>query len=262
MPRLTAAGFHVMAPALPGYGFSDRSAMPGMNGTRIADLFTTLMSELGYERFLAHGSDWGSLVVDRMRRQHPERLLGVHISNVHSNYPPPQDPTPEEQAFLGQAQGWNFTEGAYAMVQGTKPQTLGYGLNDSPAGLASWIVEKFRSWSDGDLEQAYGFDGLCANLTLYWATETIASSMQLYAEVFADAGMRTPPERGTVPVGVIVFPKDILPAPRAWGERWFNVVHWTEASRGGHFGAWEAPELLVQDLRTFADRVAGGTTQS
>lgn len=199
IPRLTAAGFHVMAPALPGYGFSDRSAMPDMNGTRIADLFTTLMSELGYERFLAHGSDWGSLVVDRMRRQHPERLLVVHISNVHSNYPPPQDPTPEEQALLGQAQGWNFTEGAYAMVQGTKPQTLGYGLNDSPAGLASWIVEKFRSWSDGDLEQAYGFDGLCANLTLYWATETIASSMRLYAEVFAEAGCERRPSAALCP---------------------------------------------------------------
>ncbi|MGY5777980.1 epoxide hydrolase family protein [Rhizobium sp. LEGMi135b] len=260
IPRLTAAGFHVVAPALPGYGFSDRPTKSGMNGTRIAGLFAALMKELGYERFLAHGSDWGSLVVDRMRRQHPERLFGVHFSNVHSNYPPPQDPSPKEQAFLSQAQGWNFTEGAYAMIQGTKPQTLGYGLNDSPAGLASWIVEKFRSWSDGDLEQAYGFDGLCANLTLYWATETIASSMRLYAEVFADPEMRTLPERGTVPVGVIVFPKDILPAPRVWGERWLNVVHWTEASRGGHFGAWEAPELLVQDLRAFADRVAGGNT--
>lgn len=259
IPQLTAAGFHVVAPALPGYGFSDRPTEPGMNGTRIAALFAALMGKLGYERFLAHGSDWGSLVVDRMRRQHPDRLLGVHISNVHSNYPPPQDPRPEEQAFLGNAQGWQFAEGAYALIQGTKPQTLSYGLNDSPAGLAAWVVEKFRAWSDGDIEQTYGLDGLCANLTLYWATETIGSSVRLYAEVFSDPGMRVPPERGTVPVGVIVFPKDILPAPRAWGERWFNVVHWTEAPRGGHFGAWEEPELFVQDLRAFADRVAGGT---
>ncbi|UWU26052.1 epoxide hydrolase (plasmid) [Rhizobium sp. CB3060] len=259
IPRLTAAGFHVVAPALPGYGFSDRPTKPGMNGTKIADLFAALMSELGYERFLAHGSDWGGLVVDRIRRRHPSRLLGVHLSNVHSQYPPPQDPTPDEELFLGKAQWWNFTEGAYAMIQGTKPQTLGYGLNDSPAGLAAWIVEKFQSWSDGDIEQAYGLDGLCANLTLYWATETITSSARLYAEVFADPEMRTPTERGSVPVGVIVFPKDILPAPRAWGERWFNVVHWTEASHGGHFGAWEVPDLLAQDLRSFAARAVGST---
>lgn len=259
IPLLTKAGFHVVAPALPGYGFSDRPTQLGMNGPRIADLFTALMSELGYERFLAHGSDWGGLVVDRIRSRHPERLIGAHLSNVHSNYPHPESPTPDEQAFLGQAQFWNFAEGAYAMIQGTKPQTLSYGLNDSPAGLASWIVEKFRTWSDGDLEKAYGLDGLCANLTLYWATETIASSTRLYAEVFADPEMRVPPKHNTVPVGVIVFPADILPAPRAWGERWFNIVHWTKASRGGHFGAWEAPELLVQDLRTFADLVVGNT---
>lgn len=259
IPRLTAAGFHVVAPAMPGYGFSDRPTKPGMNGSRIADLFSGLMSELGYGRFLAHGSDWGALVAGRIRHRHPNRLLGVHLSNVHANYPHPQDPTPEEQVFLSQAQRWNFAEGAYAMIQGTKPQSLGYGLNDSPAGLAAWIVEKFRSWSDGNLDQAYGLDGLCANLTLYWATQTITSSMRLYAEVFADPEMRNAPERGTVPVGVIVFPKDILPAPRAWGERWFNIVHWTEASRGGHFGAWEAPELLAQDLRSFADCVANST---
>jgi pimeloyl-ACP methyl ester carboxylesterase len=258
IPHLTAAGFHVVAPALPGYGFSDRPTESGMNGTRIAALFTALMTELGYEQFLAHGSDWGSLVVDRMRRHHADRLLGVHLSNVHANYPRPQDPSPEEQAFLGRAQGWQFTEGAYALLQGTKPQTLSYGLNDSPAGLAAWIIEKFSSWSDGDVEQVYSFDGLCANLTLYWVTETIGSSARLYSETFCDPETHTPPERGTVPVGVTVFPKDILPAPRVWGERWFNIVHWTEAPCGGHFGAWEEPELFVQDLRAFADCVAVG----
>ncbi|MCP3392367.1 epoxide hydrolase [Bradyrhizobium sp. CCGB12] len=259
IPRLTAAGFHVVAPALPGYGFSDRPTKPGMNGTRISALFVTLMSDLGYKRFVAHGSDWGSLVVDRIRRHHPGRLLGMHLSNVFWNYPHPKYPTPEEQAYFGKAQGWQFAEGAYALIQGTKPQTLSYGLHDSPAGLAAWIIEKYRSWSDGDVEQRYGLDALCANLTLYWATGTIGSSMRLYAESFSDPEGRIPPERGTVPVGVTVFPKDILPAPRSWGERWFNIVHWSEAASGGHFGAWDEPEQFVHDIRTFADRVLGGT---
>ncbi len=258
IPRLAAAGFHVVAPALPGYGYSDRPTAPGMNGTRVAELFTALMGELGYERFVAHGSDWGSFVVDRMRCDHPARLLGVHFSNVHSTYPRPQDPAPEERAFLDRAQEWESTDGAYAALQATKPQSLSYGLNDSPAGLAGWIVEKFQSWTDGDIEQVYGLDGLCANLTLYWATETIGSSARLYAEAFRDPAMRAPPARGSVPVGVTVFPKDILPAPRAWGERWFNVVYWNEAPRGGHFSAWEQPELFVRELRAFADRLTHG----
>ena len=255
IPRLTALGFHVVAPAMPGYGFSDRPTAPGMNGTRIAELFARLMTDLGYERFIAHGSDWGTYVVDRIRCHHPGRLLGMHVSNVHGHYPAPADPSPEEAAFLGQFQGWQFVEGAYAHMQGTRPQTLSYGLNDSPAGLAGWIIEKFRGWSDGDIEQTYGLDGLCANLTLYWATETIGSSSRLYAEAFADPELHVPPERGSVPVGVILFPKDIMPAPRAWGERWFNIVQWTDAPRGGHFGAWEDPETFAQDLRSFADRL-------
>lgn len=257
IPRLSASGFDVVAPALPGYGFSDRPTAPGMNSTRIAELFAGLMSELGYDRFLAHGSDMGAGVVEQMWRRYADRLLGVHYSNVYWGYPKPDDPSPEEQAYLESVQGWQFAEGAYEMLQGSKPQTLSYGLNDSPAGLAAWIVEKFRSWSDGDPEQVFGLDGLCANLTLYWITETIGSSVRLYAEAFADTEAQAPPEKGEVPVGVIVFPKDILPAPRARGERWLNLVHWTEAPRGGHFPAWETPDLLAEDIRAFASRIAG-----
>lgn len=255
IPRLTAAGFDVVAPALPGYGFSDRPAESGMNLTRIAGLFAKLMGELGYDRFLAHGSDMGAGVVEAMRRDHAGRLIGVHFSNVYWRYPKPNDPSPEEQAYLGEIKRWTAAEGAYAMLQGTKPQTLAYALNDSPAGLGGWIVEKFAAWSDGDVEQVYGLDGLCANLTLYWATGTIGSSCRLYAETFADPVTQVPPERGSVPTGVIVFPRDILPAPRAWGERWLNLVHWTVAPRGGHFPAWETPDLLAADLRAFADKV-------
>ncbi|WP_439892966.1 epoxide hydrolase family protein (plasmid) [Ralstonia sp. 25C] len=258
IPHLTAAGFNVIAPTLPGYGLSDHPGEPGMNGTRIAKLFAELMGTLGYDRFVAHGSDWGALVVDRLRRHHADRLFGVHFSNVHWGYPRPDDLAVDEQAYLSRAQGWQFAEGAYYLIQGTKPQTLSYGLNDSPAGLAAWIIEKFQSWSGGDIEQVYGFDDLCANLTLYWATETIGSSIQLYAETFSDPESHRPPERGTVPVGVLVFPNDILPAPRAWGERWFDIVHWTEATSGGHFGAWEEPELFARDLGAFAHRVTDG----
>lgn len=252
IPRLTAAGFHVVAPALPGYGFSDRPAAPGMTSTRIGDQFAGLMVELGYGRFIAHGSDMGAGVVEAMRRRHADRLLGVHFSNVYWGYPKPDDASPEEQAYLGRVQEWTFAEGAYAMLQGTKPQTMSYALNDSPAGLAAWVLEKFAAWSDGDPVNVFGLDGLCANLTLYWATETIGSSVRLYAEASDDEEARKPSEKGNVPVGVIVFPKDILPAPRAWGERWLNLVHWTEAPRGGHFPAWETPDLLADDLRTFA----------
>ncbi|MBA2458954.1 MAG: hypothetical protein H0V43_08395 [Gemmatimonadales bacterium] len=141
----------------------------------------------------------------------------MHFSNVYWGYPKPDDPSPEEQDYLDRVQQWQFAEGAYAMLQGTKPQTLSYGLNDSPAGLAAWIIEKFSSWSDGDIEEVYGLDGLCANLALYWITGTIGSSVRLYAEAFADPEAQAPAQKGEVPVGVIVFRKDILPAPRAWG---------------------------------------------
>lgn len=255
IPRLTAAGFDVIAPAMPGYGFSDKPEAPGMNGTRIASLYATLMHNLGYNRFIAHGSDLGSHIVDMMRRNHPERLLGIHMSNVRSDYPRPDDASPEEQAFLEQAQRWMFEEGAYAMIQRTRPQSLAYGLNDSPAGLAGWIIEKFQAWSDGDIEQVYGLDAICANLTLYWITETACSSVRLYSEVARDHEMQTSPERGNVPAGVIMFPADNLPAPRVWGERWLNIIHWTEAPHGGHFAAWEAPDIFVNDICEFARKV-------
>lgn len=234
IPRLAAAGFHVVAPALPGYGLSDRPDAPGMNTTRISALFAGLMTELGYDRFLVHGSDMGAGVAELMRRRIPERLIGVHFSNVYFGYPPPDDPSPEEKAYLDAVQGWQASEGAYAMIQGTKPQTLSYGLNDSPAGLAGWIVEKFQSWSDGDAEAVFGLDGLCANLTLYWATETIGSSVRLYAESFADGEARKPPERSEVPVGVIVFPKDISAPGASGGSVWSTGPRRRAAAISGH----------------------------
>lgn len=258
IPLLTAAGFHVIAPAHPGYGFSDRPDRRGLNARSIAGLYMKLLDTLGYERVLAHGSDIGAGILEQIRRRYPERLIGAHFTNVHWGYPRPEEPSPEEREYFAGIERWNMREGAYAMLQRTKPQTLAYGLNDSPAGLAGWILEKFHGWTEGDAEAVIGLDRLCANLTLYWVTETIGSSVRLYAETASDTEAGAPPlDKGPVPVGVIVFPADLLPAPRIWGERWLRLVHFTRAPSGGHFPALEVPHVLVADLEAFARLLTG-----
>ncbi|WP_257459368.1 epoxide hydrolase family protein [Archangium lipolyticum] len=246
--------FDVVIPSLPGYGFSDRPRVPGMNITRIAGLWAKLMAGLGYDRFLAHGSDMGAGVVERLRANHAGHLLGVHMVNVNWFYPPPDGLSSEEKDYLQRARQWQMREGAYSMLHGSKPQTIAVGLNDSPAGLAAWIGEKFRGWSDGGgrLDGAVSLDALCTVLTIYWVTGTIGSSQRLYREAFSDAGVMSPPPKQGVPVGVAIFPKDILPAPRAWGEHWLDIQRWTELPRGGHFPGFETPELLAEDIRGFA----------
>lgn len=241
--------FDVVIPSLPGYGFSDAPAAPGLNITRIAALWSDLMKGLGYARFLAHGSDMGAGVVERLRANHGDRVHGIHMVNVNWFYPRPQDITPAEETYLSAAQHWRMQEGAYAMLQASKPRTITAALQDSPTGLAAWIVEKLDSWSDDD---GIPLDTICALLTIYWATGTIGSSMYLYHEAFADAGVMSPPPRDGVSVAVAIFPKDILPAPRAWGERWYEVTRWTDMPRGGHFPGFECPDLLADDLRGFA----------
>lgn len=256
VPLLTAqengVSFDVVIPSLPGYGFSDRPTVPGMNITRIAELWAGLMSALGYERFLAHGSDMGAGVVERLRANQPGRIIGIHMVNVFSGYPAPDDVSAEERAFLERAPQWRMLEGAYAMLHATKPHTIAPGLNDSPAGLAAWIGEKFQNWTD----KVVSLDALCAVLTIYWATHTIASSQRLYREAFADIGAMSPPPKAGAPVGVAIFPHDILPAPRPWGERWFDLTQWTEMPRGGHFPGFEEPELLAGDIRSLMSRIA------
>lgn len=255
IPLLTSevAGrsFDVVIPSLPGYGFSDQSGAPGMTITRIADLWAGLMSRLGHDRFMAHGSDMGAGVVERLRANHGDRLLGVHMVNVNWFYPPPADLDREEQVYLEQAGQWQALEGAYAAIHATKPQTIAVGLNDSPAGLAAWIGEKFSCWT----ETSISMDALCTVLTIYWVTGTIGSSQRLYREAFSDAGVMCAPPRVGAPVAVAVFPHDILPAPRSWGERWFDVAQWTVMPRGGHFPGFEAPGLLADDLRSFAAKL-------
>lgn len=248
--------FDVIVPSLPGYGFSDRPTQRGMSTSRIADLWARLMTkELGYQRFAAQGGDWGSGVTEQLAVAHPDVLLGFHLNSIpyHHLFARVDNVSESEKTYLEAVGHWQFEEGAYAMIQGSKPQTLAYGLHDSPVGLAAWMVEKFRSWSEcaGDVEKRFTKDELLTTITLYWVTETINSANRLYYEATHDVKPPNPTGRSDVQAGIAMFPKDILPAPREWAERWFNVQHWTEMPRGGHFAALEEPELLVEDIRTF-----------
>lgn len=254
-----ADSFDVVVPSVPGYGFSDRPTSKGFASERTADLFAKLMSEeLGYGRYAAHGGDIGSDVTEKLADAHADSLLGIHLTDVpywHLFTVTQDELSDAEQEYLQAGQRWQMEEGAYALMQGTKPQTPAYGLNDSPVGLAAWIVEKFRSWSDcgGDVERRFTKDELLTNVMIYWATETINSSFRIYYET-----QHNPPEGGTgrveVPTGVAIFPKDIVPAPRAFAERFFAVESWTQMPQGGHFAAMEEPELLAEDIRMFFRR--------
>ena len=245
--------FEVIVPDLPGFGFSDRPAETGMSIARIADLLFHLMrDELGYRRFAVRGSDIGAGVAVQLALVHPDSVIGIHLSGTNPFIPfVPPDLSPAEEQFVRDAENWRNTEFGYALEQSTKPQTLAFGLTDSPAGLAAWIIEKFRAWSDcgGDLESRFSKDELLANLTVYWATGTIASSVRLYYESAHDREAAW--GRVSVPTAMAMLPKDMFPTPREWATRWSNVQRWTELPRGGHFGEMEEPDLLATDIRAF-----------
>jgi microsomal epoxide hydrolase len=252
-----ADAFDVVCPSMPGYGFSDHPREPGMDAEKIAALWVQLMRGLGYARFGAQGGDWGSMVSGYLGANHPDAVLGVHL-NMVLGFPPEgagafDGVTPEELADLGDLQKFLDEETGYQRIQGTKPQTLGYLLNDSPAGLAAWIVEKFRTWSDcdGDVERRFTKDELLANVMLYWVPEAGPSSIRLYCEMVR-AG-KFPPQkfRVDVPTGCAIFAREIVRPPRVWAERLYNVQRWTRFERGGHFAALEEPALLVEDMRAF-----------
>ncbi len=244
--------FHVVVPSLPGYGFSDKPAAPGYSTRRFAELVAGLMTALGHERFLASGGDIGGGVADWLAHGHADRLLGLHLTDVpysHLLAVDAPDLSKAEREFLAAGRAWGQREGAYAAMQATKPMTAAYGLSDSPLGLAAWIVEKLRAWSDcdGDLERRFTLDDVLSHVTLYWVTNTIGSSFGPYFE------RETPGnERPAVPTAVALFPHDLIPAPRAFADRIFDIRRWTEMPRGGHFGAWEEPELFADDVRAFA----------
>ncbi len=251
-----ADAFDVVVPSLPGYGFSDRPVEKGFTVARVAELFARLMTDaLGYERFGAHGGDWGSSVTERLALDHGGSLVGIHITDIpywHLFSVPSEELSPAELKYLEAGKTWQTTSGGYAMIQSTRPQSLAYGIADSPSGLAGWIVDHFRSWSDcdGDVETRFTKDELLTNIMIYWATGTANSASRYYYEA-AHAKPGDPASRVEVPTGVAIFPKDLVPAPREYADRFFDVRRWTEMPRGGHFAALEEPELLVEDIRAF-----------
>ena len=249
--------FDVVVPSLPGYGFSSRPGRPGTNVFAIAKLWSRLMAGLGYERFGAQGGDWGASVTTCLGKLFPEALVGIHLNFIPGSYQPPigdgEILSDAEKDFVARRAEWLDQEGGYGRIQGTKPQTLAYGLTDSPVGLAAWIVEKFRSWADcdGDVERVFSKDEMLTNIAVYWFTQTIGSSLRLYREGRFAPLRFAPGERVAVPVGVARLPFEIPMPPRRWVERVYDVVRWTELPRGGHFAAFEQPELLVEDIRAF-----------
>jgi pimeloyl-ACP methyl ester carboxylesterase len=263
IPRLTepeqhggraSDAFHVVAPSLPGYGFSEPTRTRGWDPQRIALAFVELMDRLGYARYGAQGGDWGAQVTTRIGTIDPQHCAAIHLNMPIAR--PPDDPvalTPAEEADLKAFRKFRREESAYSLEQGTKPQTLGASLNDSPAGLLAWIIEKFRAWSDcdGDPENCFTRDQLLTNVMLYWVTGTITSSARLYRESRLADSRGEAPQYVSVPTGVARYPKEILRFPRSWVEQHYNVTHWAVMPRGGHFAAMEQPELFADDVRTF-----------
>ena len=249
--------FDVVAPSLPGYGFSDKPRVPGMGVNGMADVFAKLMSEVGYESYAAQGGDWGASISSRMAFSHPQNVKAIHVNMILGGSPylgPGSRPLSDaEKRYLGEIEQWERDEGAYGHIQGTKPQTLAYGLNDSPAGLAAWIVEKWRSWTDcgGDIESVYSKDRILTNVTLYWVTETINASARIYYETRKERWQLAQEESIETPTAVAVFPEELDRPVREWAERTYNVQRWTEFSRGGHFAAMEEPRALAEDIREF-----------
>src|ERR1051325_7780857 len=240
--------FELIIPSLPGYGFSTKPSQPGMSNARIAELFLQLMTHLGHERFVAQGDDWGAGVTTWMAVKAPQRLSAIHLNYIPGSYAPPIGAplTAEEEQFLEDKARWGEEHGAYGHVQRTRPLTLAYGLNDSPAALAAWILEKFREWADP--ASKLSIDHLLTNITIYWATETIHSSVCLYRES-ATTPLRN--VRMQMPTAVAHFPLDAPFPPRSYSERGYDLRSCTEQPAGGHFAALEQPELLAKDIREF-----------
>ncbi|WP_396642952.1 epoxide hydrolase family protein [Microbacterium sp.] len=253
---LLADRFDIVVPSIPGFGFSERPTEPGSGAARVADLLAATMSELGFERFVVHGGDVGSTIAETIAHRHADRVIGVHLGDVpfwHRYTLDPASLDDDETAWAASMTEWSQTEGAYALLQRTKPQTIAYALTDSPIGLAAWYLEKFRAWSDngGDVFRVFTPDELLDDITLYWVTSTAGSAARYYR----DSALYPPGTTGSAPVpaGFAIFPRDIHPAPRVYAERYFDVRRWTQMPRGGHFGPWEQPELFARELRGFVD---------
>jgi pimeloyl-ACP methyl ester carboxylesterase len=251
--------FHLVIPSIPGFGFSDKPTQTGWDSVRIAKAWAQLMERLGYRNYLAQGGDWGGGITTQLGKLRPAGLLGVHLNFPEYLFAPPLEgqPTPEENAALAQINEF-FTHGSgYHREQSTRPQTIGYALSDSPAGQASWIYEKFGEWTDSghDPEALLGADALLDDISLYWLTGTAASSARLYWECFSATA--DPLTKLDLPVGVSVFPKEIVRTPRIWAERAYSdLVYFNDRiPAGGHFAAFEQPQLFTEEIRRFARKL-------
>lgn len=242
--------FHLVLPSLPGYGWSQKPSQPGMGVPRIATMWNDLMLRLGYDDYVAQGGDWGSAVTTYIGIQNLGACRAIH-TNMPVAGPSPEalaSPTPAEQAALESLTHYDRWDSGYSKQQSTRPQTLGYGLVDSPAGLAGWIIEKFWSWTDreADLEDFYSRDELLDNVSVYWFTRTAASSARLYWESFGDFGKATV----DIPAACSIFPNEIIRSSRRWAaQRYSDIRYWNELPTGGHFAAFEQPELFVAEMR-------------
>jgi pimeloyl-ACP methyl ester carboxylesterase len=264
IPRLTdparfggdpGDAFTVVAPSLPGYTFSFRPHQPRLGAPEIADVFASLMTDvLGYRRFAAQGGDWGAFITSVLGAKYPDRLPGIHINLLAvPREASTGERTEEARAYDAELARWLREESGYQWIQGTKPQTLAFGLTDSPVGLAAWIVEKFRTWSDcgGDVDKRFGKDVLLTNIMLYWVTGAINSSFWPYYARFHSPWPIDDKNRVRVPTAYASFPREILHPPRAAAERVYDIRRWTPMPSGGHFAALEEPEALAADVRAF-----------
>jgi pimeloyl-ACP methyl ester carboxylesterase len=256
-PPDPADAFHVVVPSLPGYGFSDKPSEPGWGVERIARTWGTLMDRLGYPRFGAQGHDWGTSISTSIAQQYPDRMIGIHLVPPLAAPDPAtfDDLTDTERTALTDLESGGSSGDGYSLEQSTRPQTIGYGLVDSPAALCAWIIEKFQAWtdSDGDLESVLTRDELLDNLMLYWLSGTGASSARLYWESFDEVRTRFHDKNTdtvSVPTGCSIFPKENPRPSRRWAEQRFtNIRYWNEPLRGGHFAAFEQPDLFVDEVR-------------
>jgi pimeloyl-ACP methyl ester carboxylesterase len=250
--------FDLIIPSIPGFGFSQKIDSPGCDLWFIAGLWSKLIRELGYEKVLVQGGDFGSGISAALALKHPEDVLGLHLNYIQSSFSPflseTEKLTDEEIQFQKDADDWYTAEGAYSHLHKTKPITVGYALNDSPVGLCAWIVEKFHGWSDcgGDIESVFTKDELLSNVSLYWFTETIHSSIRLYNETIQAPLRFSKDDFVNTPTGIARFHKEEPFPPRKFIERGFNIQHWTDIPKGGHFAAMEQPALLANDIIEFA----------
>lgn len=247
--------FDIVVPSLPGFGFSQAPSNPGMSNRAVASLWHTLMGALGYSRYFAQGGDIGSSVTTWLARLYPDAVRAIHLNFISSGYQPSLTAADRplscaESEWLAARAQWAEREGGYSHIQASKPQTLAYSLTDSPAGLAAWLLEKFFAWSDGtdELLQRFDLDELLTNVSIYWFSGNVASTLRMYKENTMHPLRFGSSERIAPPLSYASFPKEIINPPREWVERVFNVARWTEMVAGGHFAALEQPRALALDI--------------